>query len=162
MDQEKPLIDEPNALENLRANHHGATIDDIHLGDGGRRSVLDRNRFPFEETRVARPIKYATVRHDLVRLVHEIDHRTEYPVIGVRIGSGEKIVAQRRGNDGVVVEQQNLIGAAFKGVTNANVVATSPAAVGRIADEVAPGKLGASAGVGSCADALSTTTTDRR
>ena len=157
VDQEEPLVDQADLLEDLPGDHHAAAVDDLDGIDPRRVGSLDGDDDPLEEAGRFGVIEPAAVGQHGLRLVHGADDRADDAAVGMVPGRRQQAVDDPGGHGRVVVEQQHPVGALLQSVANAGVIAAGPAAVVVAPDDGCPGVAWVNWLVGSGVEALSTT-----
>ena len=144
MDQEETLVDEADPAEDVGPDHHAAAIDDVHVGDCAARPLGARaTGFRWKKPGRAGSLKTRPSVCTSCGGSMKPDDRADDAVGRVGSGRGRSRRDEVGGDDGVVVEQDDQVGAAFQGVADADVVAAGPAAVDGVLDDRAPGEVAA-------------------
>src|SRR5260370_7241180 len=138
MDEEKPLVDQADAIEHPPADQHATAVYDVYLGHYRRVGTHQRHRLTLKEPRTAGAVEDAAVGHHLVRVVHGVNDRPEDAEFGMGHCGGDEALNEIRRNNRVVVEQNDLVGAALQSVHDAGVIPARPAPLDLVAAEVPP------------------------
>ena len=128
---EKQRVEAAHPFEGGRAHHPGGGVDaadvvpGLHAVQAGVRQVVRR---------VALQVAGLGLRIEAGQIGAAVQRR-DHAVVGVRIEEGGQLAQRRRGDEGILIEQENVIGMVVDGAADTDVVADAESAVVAAGDQ---------------------------